>query len=290
MIICRRLVLVEDMYKRLLYYLIFVLFGSLVTDCAPGLRVLLPFQTAKDGILNQWFVKIGWFWTLALVGPFIYMLSEVTQSTPSKKSAKESHSQTSIVSIVKTTWHIIINRHLMRLWINTVFWYSSVNTFLWLENKTSRCSSDSIDDEEVCKLNGYKWYGFDISGHTFILLFSLLIIVEECKYMRQWEGLRGFYLRKEDNNLKTNNDPGRAQKAYLKFKSYIVTFFLALTVLSLIWHFMLLQTILFYHTTVQKVIAYFWAVSVWALGYKFLYKSSLLSIFITSPVDQLKTE
>ncbi|XP_074599913.1 acyl-coenzyme A diphosphatase Fitm isoform X1 [Brevipalpus obovatus] len=283
--LCRRLTIVDDIRKRLMYYLIFVVSGSLLADCAPTfVRVIIPIQTGRGSFLNQWFVKIGWFWTLILLAPFIYMTSVISKSCQPQSSRSQVRDDSPFLPpnnekepFVTTVWNVITDRHLMRLWLNTLFWYLSTSTFEWLDKKTSSCSMEGFENEESCVLNGHKWLGFDISGHTFILLFSLLIIMEECSIMKNWENF-GLWLRQEQYDRHRADKKDLPQhSAFVKFNLYIRILFLALTALSMIWHFMLFQTVLFYHTIVQKVIAYFWAVAMWVIGYKILYTSNYFS-------------
>lgn len=273
-----------------------IVVGGLLGDYLPNfVSTIVPFQSNKKGILNQWFVKIGWFWTIVLLGPFIHMTSQISaasdaphksevhqrslrdDTSPSSRSSHLKNYRDCNSSLIIKLWLTLSNKDLLRLWINTLFWYISTSAFTWFENATTSCTSSDFTTEDACAKSGHKWIGFDISGHTFILLFSLLVIMEECSVMKGWEPFGERLFIAQQNRQKTMRQDYPQHLIYAKYKIFIRCFFLALTALTLIWNFMLFQTILFYHTTLQKIIAYFWAVGLWFFGYKLLYKSKYFS-------------
>ncbi|XP_053207435.1 acyl-coenzyme A diphosphatase FITM2-like isoform X2 [Panonychus citri] len=301
--LCRRLTIGVNIRKRLVGYFALIVIGGLFGDYLPNfVSSVIPFQTSKRGFLNQWFVKIGWFWTIILLGPFIHMTSQISStkesssksdlhrsyhekslrddSSPSSRPSSRSSSHVKRDSnspLIVKLWITLSNKDLLRLWVNTLFWYLSTSAFTWFESITISCSSGEFSTQESCTKSGNKWIGFDISGHTFILLFSLLVIMEECSIMKGWEPFGERLFAEQQNRQRTFRQDYPQHVIYSKYKIYIRCFFLALTGLTLIWNFMLFQTALFYHTTLQKLIAYLWAVGLWFFGYKCLYNSKYFS-------------
>lgn len=168
------------------------------------------YRVDKSNLLNQLFVKLGWFWTLALLTPLML--------APVKSSDKQAVSQ-----------------EILKLATSTLIWYTSVNLFQYVDNVT----------------------GYDISGHTFLLIFSNLLITSELKNSRhRFEG---------------SSDSGKTKL----LQSFPL-------VLSLLWDFMLLQTAIYYHTIVQKTIAAAWAFGSWYLMDRLFYEKQAYSSKLAS--------
>jgi uncharacterized membrane-anchored protein len=68
---------------------------------------------------------------------------------------------------------------------------------------------------------------------------------------------------------------------YTKYSLPLRIIFIAITVLSLIWDFMLLQTSMFYHTMLQKLVAALWAFFAWFMTYRYIYK--YIGVDVKSP-------
>lgn len=125
--------------------------------------------------------------------------------------------------------------------------------------------------------------GFDISGHTFLLIYSNLILIEECAVMFGWEPF-GHQLFEVINNKQKNENQKQTEKQWILYNKYSLSLrilFILITILSIIWDFMLTQTALFYHTMFQKLVAFVWAVCLWALTYRSVFKS--IAIEVKSP-------
>lgn len=168
------------------------------------------YKLDKRNLLNQWFVKLGWFWTNIFTLPIIFITT--------KSNDKE--------AVSKTIFRIITC---------TILWYTSVNLFQYIDDAT----------------------GFDISGHTFLLMFSNLLITSELKLLES--KLAKNRREKEILGAKSAGDQ------FIFPESKIGKFKISLLVLTLLWDFMLIQTALYYHTIIQKVIAAIWAIGSWYL-------------------------
>lgn len=160
------------------------------------------YKIHKHNILNQWFVKLGWFWTLIALLPMQFVTTK-----PQDKEA---------------VFHSV-----MRTILSSIFWYISVNLF------------ELIDD----------YIGFDISGHTFLLGFSNLLLSSELNLLK-------IYIEK--NKQKQQQNSNSLTKHLSNLKAFTL-------VLMILWDFMLLQTALYYHTLIQKVVAILWAIGSWTV-------------------------
>lgn len=192
--------------NRILAYCALVLIGSLLS---------LPddYKVDKRNILNQWFVKIGWFWTNTLLLPLLFVSIRVDDKQG-------------------------VSNVVFRIMTSTTLWYSSVNLFQIIDTAT----------------------GYDISGHTFLLIFSNLIITSELKLSS---------LQKE--RIDPDQDRNSLNEAGILNTQRFTAIRFCLIILSALWDFMLLQTALYYHTILQKSIAAVWAIGSWYVLHLFFY-------------------
>ena len=166
--LCRRLTIGVNIRKRLIFYLVMIVIGGLLGDYLPNfVSTIVPFQSNKKGFLNQWFVKIGWFWTIVLLGPFIHMTSQISaasdaphksevhqrslrdDTSPSSRPSHLKNYRDCNSSLIIKLWLTLSNKDLLRLWINTLFWYISTSAFTWFENATTSCTSADFTTEDA---------------------------------------------------------------------------------------------------------------------------------------------
>lgn len=192
-----------------------IVYCTLILVCS---LLSLPedYKVSKTNILNQWFVKLGWFWTNILTLPLMF-------------------------ATIKTHDKETVSRAIFRSILSTLLWYTSVNFFQYVDTTT----------------------GFDISGHTFLMIFSNLIIASELEISRKMGA---------SNNMTNSNIK---LKAGTNLEEQLPLIQTLLFILSVIWDFMLLQTALYYHTIVQKAIAAVWAVASWYVLHMLFYHKSL---------------
>lgn len=222
--------------KRLLTYCSIVLICSLFN--APE-----EYKVHKSNLLNQWFVKLGWFWTLILIIPLQFIGLD--------NGDREG-----------------VSRSLLKIIASSILWFISVNLFQFIDETT----------------------GFDISGHTFLLIFSNLILTSELylfdKRQKELKNESKPSTKKEkitdtnkrshqqSNNLYGNWIPKHFQNnALLSELGNPRTIRISAMLLIGLWDFMLIQTALFYHTLIQKMLALIWAIGSWYLLQMALYKS-----------------
>lgn len=193
-----------------------IVYCALILVCS---LLSLPedYKVSKTNILNQWFVKLGWFWTSVLTLPLMF-------------------------ATIKTHDKETVSRAIFRLILSTLLWYTSVNFFQYVDTAT----------------------GFDISGHTFLMMFSNLIIASELELSRKMSADN----KKTDSKIKPKAGGTNLEEQIPMIQTLLF-------VLSLIWDFMLLQTALYYHTIVQKAIAAVWAIASWYILHIVFYHKSI---------------
>ncbi|XP_053606907.1 acyl-coenzyme A diphosphatase FITM2 [Plodia interpunctella] len=257
--ICKKLLFFDTNLKIALYLgALFLL--SLIADV---LTFPKTYFSRSDNVFNQYFVKIGWFWTLFLTVPYVLLTSYTTCCGKRK---------------------LIVTGHMLRLFIATIFWYSWTTLFNIIETKYGRCNSKSFDNKITCLKNGHFWNGFDISGHCFILIYSSLVMIEEAKSINGWERIKD-YIRDErysrsvdDKSVSTNplkninaDELEVLRVSYDNFTPYVRAFLIAISLLQLLWDVMLVSTILYYHIMVEKFISGVIAILTWFVTYRVWY-------------------
>ena len=297
--ICRLVTVDVRIEKRVLILFVFIVVGGILSDFAPVVcRAIMPIRTAKESILNQYFVKIGWFWTFILTTPFIMMTSAVMSAFVKKEDAIRRHSsgmsgddsankneESSHVTTLKTILSHLLSKDVRRMYVNTAVWYLTIYGFVSIERSYGSCTGSSKSSAfESCVRSGGKWNGFDISGHTFLLMFSILIMLEEMSVMIGWEPF-GDYLNSQNQHYNKVLQIG-SMRQFIVFDKLAVAIrinFVLMTLLTLLWHFMLIQTVLFYHTMIQKAIAGIWAAATWFLLYQGIYRIDVITSLIRPP-------
>uniref|UniRef100_A0A6M2DHI5 Putative inositol phospholipid synthesis protein scs3p n=1 Tax=Xenopsylla cheopis TaxID=163159 RepID=A0A6M2DHI5_XENCH len=254
---CKRIIF-YNVNLKVGIYLAAVFIISLVTDHATIPRT---YFSRSNNIFNIYFVKIGWLWTLLLTVPFI-LLTAYTYCCGNRK--------------------LILKNHLLRLGVATAFWLFFTKSFNYIEVQYGYCKIKGFSTKPSCLRNGHIWNGFDISGHTFLLIYSSLILMEEAKAIIGWEGIRD-HIRNEEHyrsqqQLQVSSNPLRylnenelyiLKTSYSKVTPYIRILFLAMTMLLVLWDVMLVSTILYFHIMIEKFVAAVLAILVWYFTYRY---------------------
>ncbi|XP_066482486.1 acyl-coenzyme A diphosphatase FITM2 [Tiliqua scincoides] len=208
--------------------------GSLVKEWAPLPQTYL---SDKRNVLNVYFVKFAWGWTLCLLLPFI-----------------------SVTNYCVTKNVLVVLRRLSSLLVATAIWYVCTGIFLHIEDITGSCyKSSSLDillqghsSKLQCQQGGGFWHGFDISGHAFLLSYCALMILEEMAVMHNANASRNPRLHKVIDGL-----------------------FLALSFLTVIWLLMFLSTAIYFHDFSQKFFGTLVGLLAWYGTYRFWYLTPL---------------
>ncbi|XP_057686595.1 acyl-coenzyme A diphosphatase FITM2 [Corythoichthys intestinalis] len=215
-------------------FLVISVVGSILKESQ-----LVPdtYFSSSRNVLNVYFVKVSWGWTLLLLTPFLLL----SNAAFSRNAA-------------------FLARRLLSLVVATAVWYSCTQTFFYIEDATGSCfktvSMDRIDNrfasKAECRQAGYFWHGYDISGHSFILTYSALFIVEEtapmaCLKTASWSAL---------------------QRVVLNF------LYVALNLLVIIWVWMFICTSVYFHDLSHKVLGTATGLLAWYLTYRLWYHKS----------------
>ncbi|XP_043080192.1 acyl-coenzyme A diphosphatase FITM2 isoform X1 [Puntigrus tetrazona] len=191
---------------------------------ATGLVPESYFSNSRN-VLNLYFVKVSWGWTIVLLLPFIFYSNLYNRS------------------------HTFVLRRLTALLVATVVWYTCTETFFYIEDVTGFCYESNslqvirgdITTKAACRQAGFIWDGFDISGHSFILAYSSLVIVEEMVPM--------LHIPQSDRNICLN------------------CLYIALNAIVVIWIWMFGCTSVYFHDIIDKVIGTLCGILGWYVTY-----------------------
>ncbi|XP_059614881.1 acyl-coenzyme A diphosphatase FITM2 [Phlebotomus argentipes] len=262
--ICKKAIFYDTNLKVALY-LGSLFLVSLIGDFMPYPRT---YFARSDNLFNQYFVKIGWFWTMILTIPYSLLTSYVVCCGDAKR---------------------VVKHHIIRIGIATACWYVWTTLFNVIESSFGRCTDKRFVTKSSCLKAGFLWNGFDISGHAFILIYSSLVLIEEARTIVNWESIKE-HLRNEEHNRATadstnarnplsnlkDDEFARLNFLYTRYTPLIRLLFVAMTVLQILWDVMLVATMLYFHKMIEKVISGIIAILMWFFTYRFWYASAVL--------------
>ncbi|VDN51405.1 unnamed protein product [Dracunculus medinensis] len=191
----------------------------------------------KDYFLNKYGVKLGWFWTCSFICPFLYYATLVH-----KQNCKN------------------IALHLSRIMISTSLWYFCTNGFVAVEHMSAYCYGAKTSSRSDCASCGGKWVpGFDISGHCFLLIYSILIICEEVgKFLPRFELFKMV-------SLAFRSLPFFVVKKKMATEKMAASYEIA--------DFELMVSVIYYHRISHKVLGTLVAIFCWFITYRLWYPS-----------------
>uniref|UniRef100_W5M1Q2 Fat storage inducing transmembrane protein 2 n=1 Tax=Lepisosteus oculatus TaxID=7918 RepID=W5M1Q2_LEPOC len=222
-------------HHYLCYMFILISFtGSLIKEMQ-----VLPdgFFSDRRNFLNVYFVKFAWGWTLFPLLPFI---------------AISNYCCTRDVSFAL--------RRLGALAVGTAVWYTCTRAFLYIEDLTGACYEprpggalrSAHASRPACRGAGHHWAGFDISGHSFLLAYSALLIGEEMVPM------------------------GHVRSGWASVPRLcgvlLGVLYLGLNVLVGVWVLMFACTAVYFHDAAQKLLGTAVGLLAWYLTYKLWYR------------------
>nr|XP_020443380.1 fat storage-inducing transmembrane protein 2 [Monopterus albus] len=216
-------------------FLLISLVGSFLKELE-----LVPqtYFSSSRNFLNVYFVKVSWGWTLLLLTPFLLL---------SNASFSRSVS--------------FLSQRLLSLVVATAIWYVCTETFVYIEDVTGSCyetrTMEVINKEFTskasCRHAGFHWQGYDISGHSFILAYSALFIMEETAPMV---------------SLKT------ASLSALP-RMVLSLLYVALNFIMVIWVWMFACTSVYFHDPIHKLLGTICGLLGWYLTYRVWYLKPL---------------
>jgi len=260
--ICKKSIFFDTNLKVALY-LGTLFLVSLIGDFAPFPKTYLA---RRDNLFNVYFVKMGWAWTLLLTTPFLCL--------------------TSLILCCGDRNRFLYN-HLPRIVIATGAWFCWTKLFNIIEASYGKCNYKGFDTKSLCLRAGHFWHGFDISGHSFILVYASLVLIEEARPIVQWETIRE-HIRNEGHNRSTQEYSSTPLKnlddeqfnnlkyLYNRFTPAVRLLFVAMTVLQLLWDIMLVGTMLYYHRMIEKFVGGTIAILTWFFTYRFWYSRTAI--------------
>lgn len=234
---------------------------SLIADVIPIPKMYL---SRSDNIFNKYLVKFAWAWNLLLLIPFILF--------------------TSLIYCCGKV-QMIVKHHLLRIGIATFFWWFWTTLFNYIEASYGKCGNLNYFTKGKCLQAGHLWNGFDLSGHSFILIYGSLLIIEETRSIQNWDGIRE-YMRLEEhyrisketefnsNPLRflTNDELKKIKSYYQKYTPYIRGLVIIICVFQIIWDIMLICTMLYHHVMIEKFLGGVSAIITWFVTYRLWYK------------------
>ncbi|XP_053980958.1 acyl-coenzyme A diphosphatase FITM2 [Hylaeus volcanicus] len=265
--VCKKSLLFDTRLKVAIYCgAIFVV--SLIADFTTMPRT---YFSRSDNALNQYFVKWGWGWLLTVTVPWVALTAHTLGC--GRRS--------------------ILLKHLGRLGLATIAWLLWTKLFHYIETNYGRCLNTrdvQLQTKAKCLQSGRFWSGIDISGHTFILIYSSLILAEEGSSLIGWEGIKDLIMREEHSRV-TPNEPSAGplrnlsnfdleflKKAHRALTPYLRGLFVAMTLQQLLWDIMLISTILYYHIMIEKFMGGVAAILTWYVTYQWWYGSAKCSL------------
>ncbi|KAJ8965657.1 hypothetical protein NQ314_003974 [Rhamnusium bicolor] len=148
---------------------------SLIADVVTIPKIYL---SRSDNVFNKIFVKFAWGWNLILLVPFVIFTSLVYCCGQKQR---------------------ILKHHVLRIGIATFFWWFWTSVFNYIEASYGKCGNVNYYTKGTCLQAGHLWNGFDLSGHSFILIYGNLFIIEEARCIINWDSIRE-YIRLEEHN------------------------------------------------------------------------------------------
>lgn len=256
--------MLKDMSSLLINFLlrpqmnVVTLWVGIFTFSTVPLVVNVPetYFSEKKNIINQWYVKQCWLWTLLITGPYMILTAFVYGGDSSRKT---------------------VFRAVLRLLCGTVIWFVwTLQAFPFVENITGVCLKQNnhpdftVNDKWDCKKIGGHWNAFDISGHSFLLTYIILFISSEIKIHRHWYKIptkASLLLQIGSKSLIL------VKQRYSRTLGIVRLFFMLNVVMILVSYVMLIATCLYFHSFLDKPLAAGCAVMSWMATYNEWYKN-----------------
>ncbi|XP_023016196.2 acyl-coenzyme A diphosphatase Fitm [Leptinotarsa decemlineata] len=238
---------------------------SLIADV---LTIPKTYLSRSDNIFNKFFVKFAWGWNLTLVLPFVILTSFIYCCGNKQK---------------------IVKQHLPRVATATFFWWFWTTLFNFIEASLGRCANNTFNVKADCLQSGSLWNGFDLSGHSFILIYGSLFLVEESRCIMNWDTIKEHIRLEEHNRMIKDNkeksnplrhlsekDLRQVKENYEKFTPYIRLLFVCIAAIQILWDVMLLSTMFYYHIMIEKFLGGALAILTWFFTYRIWYVKPFL--------------
>lgn len=248
--------------------------GSLVSDIF--LEQLPTLYIAQKGnLINHLFVKRGWLWTTAAFS-LIFAHVEFWHCRESQTKVWRRGLFWGLLRYSTATFYWFVMTQMVVGKGTSVFdmVHRSRGQCQWVE--TIDAGLDKLSYEDCSRLGG-NWVGFDISGHCFLLIHSILFLMEEGVLLSYlWSILPvGLSHGEVSNHPSIKKGSLHRGVARLSFKALK----LLLALLCLLWYQNLSITALYHHHWAEKAAGTFFGLLYWFFAYvagvhRFLYNLS----------------
>lgn len=220
----------DPIYSMIGFYFLALVIFSLLRELE---YVPSSYFGTKKNILNIYFAKLAWGWTLLVSVPFIIMTSYLLSNGKIKE----------------------VGKGILRIIVATAIWFVCTYLFEYLDNSTGKCTNQQLLSKRDCRMSKHDWIdSFDISGHTFLLMYSLLFFYEEVQaYFKFKEMLKG------------------TQNKNTLLQQFVKINFFLIALLAIIWNVILVSTFLYHHTISHKLVAAVIAVFFWFVSYRVIF-------------------
>lgn len=216
-------------------------------------RDIMDFS-ARENAVNQYFVKVSWFWTLVCVVP-LTMCSGYLLGGLSFRGLLVSGA---------------------RMVVATAAWWSLTTLFIQIDDAVGICSDGDVKGRVACYRGGHSWLGFDISGHVFLLTYSVLLLTEECQVLNVINSLQNDH-GASINMITMDKSQQMWARDLLKFSKGFVQYSKILCFVFIVCAgAMVCATCLFFHTFSEKILGLLLAGLVWWFTYRILFSSTFL--------------
>ena len=240
---------VTSVFKAPLLFVVVVI-GSIFHELS--LSPETPFSDVNNP-LNQYFVKISWGWSLIDLLPTVFITAAL---------------------FTALNWKRLL-QHMSRLAVSHIIWYTVTRFFVAVDTATGTCADETTTERYTCLKSGQEWYGFDISGHVFLLTYCIYVLSEECDGIKAEIWNRYPILLQEHeivNKLQLSVEDRELLPLWHKKATWFVKFLeLLATAEVILMAVMTSATAFYFHTFVEKLLGYIFGLAAWFLTYRCLY-------------------
>lgn len=213
------------------------------------------FSDDTSSILNKYYIKWLWGWTLFCIVPVV-----------------------SITSVLYTGLDFMgVVCHFGRVATGHVIWYVMTSVFIWFRKIVGVCSNDEIFNYSQCVNQGSTWDGIDISGHIFLIVYCVLVVTEEYKTIQPntWNSYANFFNSGQHHVYKLPDWKRRLLPWIHSNTGIVIKLLEIFAMLEMVLDVvMVTETSLYYHTFFEKTSGLFIALTCWYLTYHLVYGSN----------------
>jgi hypothetical protein len=211
------------------------IFGHLISFKTYWSNEVVTFWSKKSNFVNQYFVKIGWFWTSVCFFTYAILYA---------KFAIFRFKRWALATLY---------------WFITTQWFfgpSIMDRIFVMTGGGCSGTQDEVYEAYVCKSRGGLWKGgHDLSGHCFLLIHASLFLLEEFIYYVE------IAREKRENKILSKNE---FLWEFLRKNKMV-------GLLLFLWWWMLFMTAVYFHSFQEKFTGTMFGILYWAIMYIFAF-------------------